>query len=378
MKEKFRCIIFAFIILVISISNIIKPEKLFSNRENRYLKEFPNINKEDILSGKFAEEIEEYTSDQFILRDKWITVKTITDLGMLKKDNGRVYFGKNEYLFEMSSKIDEKQMYENIDTINSFSSNIKKTNKDIVISALIVPSKSEALKDKLPDFVDATNEKDLFKKIDKLLNQNINIMSPIDYFYDKSDYYIYYKTDHHWTSKGAYYGYKYFMENKNEIPLEEDQFEIKTVSNDFLGTTYRKANFYKGNPDTIEKYSYKGKDKLEYNILVNEKEKEDSLFDDSYLNKTDKYSYFLGGNKAILEINTSEKNGKSILIIKDSFGNNFIAFLLSHYENIIVIDTRYFNKSIKDYIKEKEIKELLFLYNIENFVTEKSIQKLNK
>lgn len=378
MKEKFRCIIFAFIILVISISNIIKPDKLFSNRENRYLKEFPNINKEDILSGKFAEEIEEYTSDQFILRDKWITVKTITDLGMLKKDNGRVYFGKNEYLFEMSSKIDEKQMYENIDTINSFSSNIKKTNKDIVISALIVPSKSEALKDKLPDFVDATNEKDLFKKIDKLLNQNINIMSPIDYFYDKSDYYIYYKTDHHWTSKGAYYGYKYFMENKNEIPLEEDQFEIKTVSNDFLGTTYRKANFYKSNPDTIEKYSYKGKDKLEYNILVNEKEKEDSLFDDSYLNKTDKYSYFLGGNKAILEINTSEKNGKSILIIKDSFGNNFIAFLLSHYENIIVIDTRYFNKSIKDYIKEKEIKELLFLYNIENFVTEKSIQKLNK
>ena len=376
MKEKFRSIFFAFIIIVIAISNIVKPDKLFSKKENRYLKEFPEINKEVILSGKFGEEFEEYTSDQFILRDKWITVKTITDLGMLKKDNGRVYFGKKDYLFEIDNKIDEKQFDKNIEAINSFSYNINQLDKDISVSALLVPSKSEVLKDKLPEFAPIISEKNLFKKLDKILSEKINVINPIADFYDKSDDYIYYKTDHHWTSKGAYYGYKFFMENKNETPLGKDQFRIKSVTNDFLGTTYRKANYYKGLPDTIDEYSYK--DKIEYGIIVNQKEKVNSLYDESYLNETDKYSYFLGGNKAILEINTSEKNGKSILIIKDSFANSFIPFLLSHYENIVVIDTRYFNKSIKEYIREKEINEILFLFNIKNFVNEKSIQILNK
>lgn len=94
MKEKIRSIIFMGLLLSLSILNIASPKKVFSNKENRYLQEFPKLSKKTIMSGEFSKNFETYTSDQFIGRDNWISLKTITDLAMLKKDNTRVYFGK--------------------------------------------------------------------------------------------------------------------------------------------------------------------------------------------------------------------------------------------------------------------------------------------
>lgn len=373
MKDKLRSLFFAIFIIIIALINILSPEKVFSSKENRYLKEFPSINKEDIFSGKFGSEFEEYSTDQFILRDKWISLKTRTDLALLKKDNGRVYFGKDKYLFEIDNKVDKDQFDKNIQSINLF---LEKTDKNVSISGLFIPSKSESLKDKLPNYAPTIDEKALTQKLQSSLGDRINVMSPLNVFNERQDEYLYYKTDHHWTSKGAYYAYKFFMENRNKTFLNENNFKVETVSNNFLGTTYRKANYYSGVPDDIE--IYLPKEKIEYRVLINEKEKSEGLYDSSYLDKTDKYSYFLSGNNAITEINTNLKNNKSILVIKDSFANSFIPFLVNHYENITVIDLRYFNSSTSKYIEEKEVNEVLFLFNIKKFANEKSFIKLNR
>lgn len=375
MKNKITSIFLAGLLIIIAFFNIIKSDKSFSNKENRYLQKFPSINSKDIMSSKFGNDFEKYSTDQFIGRNTWISLKTIFDLSMLKKDNTRVYFGKDNYLFNIDSEIDQLQYDKNINYFNSFLDSISNNHPSIDLYALLVPSKSETLSHKLPSYASTINEEEIVCMIKNSLNDNIAILSLVDFFKEKRDEYIYYRTDHHWTSKGAFYAYKYFLEEKGMTPLLEDAFNVENVSKDFLGTNYRKTNYYSGNPDNIDVYNLK--DKLDLNIILNEKDKLNSLYDESYLDKTDKYSYFLGGDSPILEIENSHGNNKTILIIKDSYANSFVPFLTNHYGKIIVIDPRYFNIKILDYINKNPIDEVLFLFNIQNFIQEKSLNILN-
>lgn len=367
MKEKGRTILFIILILFLSIGNILTPIKTFSSKENRYLQGLPEIKYDSILSGRFNKEFETFATDQFIGRDSWISLKTIWDLSMLKKDNGRVYFGKENFLIDMDKEIDEEQFTKNITNLNIFLNKVESLG-DIKITALLVPSKSKALAHKLPSYGPTIDEGKLVDRIKSSLN--INILDLIDILSKKSNEYIYYKTDHHWTTKGAFYAYEYYLDKIGDKPLKKDDFIISKVSDDFLGTSYRKANLYLGNPDKI--YIYIPKDKVNYNLTINNQTKTYDLYDRSFLDKTDKYSFFLGGNKALIEIDTSINNEKTILIIKDSFANSFIPFLINHYDRLIVIDPRYFKGDVFGFLKDQQVNEVLFLFNIQNFVQEKS------
>ena len=370
MKGKKRTIIFASLLISLSFLNIISPTKIFSDKENRYLQQFPKVNLENIMSGKFSSDIDTYVSDQFLGRDSWIGIKTLSQLAILKKDNGRVYFGKEDYLFDTSKGVDEKQFNSNINSINTFLNKMKEYNDKIGITTMLVPTKTEVLKDKLPLFAPVIDEKGLVEKIRDELGDNIKVIDLINPLKEHSDEYIYYRTDHHWTTNGAYYGYKEYMEQMGQGPLSKDQFSINKVSNNFYGTSYRKANFYSGDPDDI--YTYIPNKAIDYNILYNNEIHSKDLYDENFLSKIDQYSYFLGGDKALIKIETSIKNGKTIAVIKDSFANSLIPFLAGHYKNIVVVDTRYYNASISDLMKEIDSDEILLLYNIQNFANEKS------
>ncbi len=370
MKSKVRSILFAIILLGLSLFNILTPSKSFSNKENRYLAQFPELKFENILSGKFSTDFEKYASDQFVSRDNWIGLKTISQLAILKKDNGRVYFGKEDYLFDVENELTEEQFALNIKNLNKFAASIK---EEIKITALLIPTKTEVLKDKLPAYAPVTDEKQLVEKIKENLDGNINVEDLIQTFKEHSNEEVYYRTDHHWTSKGAFYAYEKYMKLVGGSPLSEDDFLKEIVSDDFFGTIYRKANFYLGEPDRITKYT--PKDNIDLEIFFNNDTKEEQLYDESFLDKTDKYSYFLGGDKAIVEINTSVKNGKTIVVMKDSYANSMIPFLVNNYEHIIMVDTRYYNSGISQFVNERDVDEVLLLYNIQTFVNEKSFLK---
>lgn len=372
MKSKVRSILFVLVLLGLGIFNIIQPSKAFSNKENRYLEQFPELSFKSILSGQFSTNFEKYASDQFIARDKWIGLKTLSQLAILKKDNGRVYFGKDDYLFDVENGLSSEQFTLNIKNLNKFANSI--INKDIKIRALLVPTKTEILNDKLPSNAPVTDEKLLVEKIKVAIDKNIVVTDLIDKFKKHSNEDIYYKTDHHWTSKGAFYAYEEYLNFIGASPLKEEDFIIESVSDEFYGTSYRKANFYLGNPDTISKYTYKNPVDLEISYNNNMTQSND-LYNNEFLDKTDKYSYFLGGDKALMEIKTSVKNDKTLVVLKDSFANSLIPFLVNNYEEIIILDTRYFNNSIGQFINEREVDEILLLYNIQTFVNEKSFVK---
>ena len=192
----------------------------------------------------------------------------------------------------------------------------------------------------------------------------------------KREEYIYYKTDHHWTSLGAYYGYEALGDYLGFKAVEIEQFNKDLVSDRFLGSMYRKVNVFKGSPDRIFKY-YLDEDVLDQ-LIVNNESIRDSLYDESFLDKNDKYSYFLGGDYGLVEINTKINNGRSLLLIKDSFSNSMVPFLSQHYQTIYMIDARYFGKSITEFIEERDIEDILMAYSLSNIVGSKALNVLIK
>lgn len=374
MKEKQLTILFIIIIGSLTFLNLISPSKGFSEKENRYLQQIPMLSWSNVLSGNFASSFEKYSGDQFILRDYWVGLKTLSEKSLVKKDNGRIYFGKDDYLFDVKAKFDSGQYNKNIAYLNQFVRNLHVIDKNIEITALLVPTKASTLKNLLPSYAPILDEAKLFADIKKDLSNNISLVSPQRTLSLNKN--TYYKSDHHWTSFGAYLSYREYLEGKLEKPLALEEFCVEVVTKEFLGSSYRKANLFSYKGESISKYTLKKADKL--SITYNENQKRDSLYEEGFLEKTDKYAYFMGGDHALVKIESEVLNNKSLLVVKDSFANSMLPFLVSHFNEIYVVDPRYYNGSIANLVEENNINEVLLLFNIQTFVLEKSLIKLNK
>ena len=177
----------------------------------------------------------------------------------------------------------------------------------------------------------------------------------------KKEEYIYYKTDHHWTTDGAYYAYEKFCEEAGILKKKKSEYDIETISKDFYGTSYSKAGFKDITPDTIKIYI--PKDKENYKIEYSDSKIEDNtLYSMDNLNKKDKYAVFFGGNHPLVKITTGIKNNKKLLVIKDSYANSFVPFLTSIYNEIYMVDLRYYDDSVTKLAKLNGIDNILFLY----------------
>lgn len=173
------------------------------------------------------------------------------------------------------------------------------------------------------------------------------------------DKYVYFRTDHHWTAQGAYYAYIAFCDASGEVPVSLEKYGTGKVEG-FLGSTYSATlnNKLKNNPDTI--HYFRPFAKHEYNIYY-EGAMRMSLLDMSHAKQKNKYRIFLSGDRPLGRIVTENQNNKKLLVIKDSYGNAFVPFLLPHYKEIYVVDPRQYKKSTIGLIKDKGIQEVIFL-----------------
>ena len=358
MKDKSRIVIFVLVLLSMTLINLFSKDKVFSERENRLLAQFPSLSLKSFMDGSYNSKFEVYASDQFLLRDSWTGLKTRMDLLLLKKDNTRVYYGKDDFLFDVDKILDNNRFEKNMESINTLKESISKP-MDIVL----IPSKSNIYPDKLPYKAPVINETVLLNDIKKALDEDISVLSMMDCFVSKNNEDLYYKTDHHYTSLGAYYTYKEYIESIGLEAYPLSSFNQVVVSKDFLGSLFRKSNYYAGEPEEILKFEIDD----DITIHVNGTDERIELYDSSYLEKSDKYSYFLGGDHPLLEITTSQKGSGTLVIVKDSFANSVIPFLTLHFENIIVIDERYYNLPLKDLLDTINYDRILYLFNQRTF-----------
>ncbi|MGN1122927.1 MAG: DHHW family protein [Eubacterium sp.] len=372
-KKKISSIIcvFCVILIFLSVSGFCKPQSDFSVNENRALQTRPEISFEAIADGSFQKDYESYLCDQFVFRDFWVKAKTAVLRTIGKRDINGVYFGKNGYLLEKSSPddFDEDLSYDNISFLTEFLN--ARTDKYNSVSCILVPSKTEVLSNQLPKNAPACCFDETYDEIKDLLEDDVNYIELKKPLKEHKDEYIYYKTDHHWTTLGAYYGYCEYKNALGERPQPIESFTQTRVSDSFIGSSADKVQTYES-ADIITRFDSKKPAKVTVDYY-GDFEKTNTVYHKDLLDEKDKYAYFLGGNYARLTINTDVKNGKNLLIIKDSFANSFVPFLLNDYESITMIDLRYSNQSIDEIEKEHpQATDLLVLYNTEKFLADEN------
>lgn len=372
LKNSNKIIISIFILFILSINilNICIPDRSFSELENRMLAQKPKFTVKGLISGRFTRKFEEYVTDQFAFRDFWVGIKSDAERLTLKTINNGIFFGNDGYLLEDYKKSDQ-QLIENIKFINNFASRLP----NVSTYLLLAPNSVKIYEDKLPPFASPYDQLKAIEKVKDGLDSDIAFVDAYDILKNMKDEYIYFKTDHHWTMRGAYYAYRELAKIIGVKPYDLKDFTSEIVSDNFYGTFYSKANNRHLAPDVIE--ILKSDSDIKYEIYYADEDRyTDTLYDLKHLDKKDKYSVFLGGNHSLMTIKTNVKNNKKIVIFKDSYSHCFIPFLANHYEEIHVIDLRYYKLDAYKYIEEHDIKEALFIYSVSNFTTDENIKWL--
>lgn len=342
----------------------------YSETENRPLKNFPEISAQNIIDKSYMNGIEAYLSDHFPFRINWVKAKMTAERLSGKSAINNIYICSDRML-EKLPEPDYREINLSVNAVNKFSDTY-----DTEVYALIAPTSAGIYGDELKDYFPQINQKSLIADIYNKLNEDIGVIDIWDSMYTERDKYLYYRTDHHWTSEGAFTAYKYAAKKMGITSFED--YDIIHVSSDFRGTFYSKCLYDGLKPDIINLYK-SNNDKTAVDVLmndgINEQHTNDIYFPD-FLDTNDKYCFFLGHNRALTDIKTNTDTDKRLLLIKDSYANSIVPFFIQNYSQITVIDLRYLKTAVTDFINPDDYDQTLFLYNASTFSTDKNIKNI--
>lgn len=363
-------VIFMVLLLGLAGKEALSHQRTYSPVEKRELQTRPEISITKVLDGRFQKKYESYLRDQFPGRDHWVSFQTDMELFMGKNEIHNVYIGKNHYLLEHYTKkeFDPQQISKNLQALEKF---VGKAKQNADVHVMMVPTKSWVLREKLPAFAPHYKEQKFYDALQQKLEKEDVLISVEPVLDAHKEEEIYYRTDHHWTTLGAWYAYEQYTKAVGgDLQRAQGKKKFRCISKDFYGTTYAKIN-YARQADKIEIYEPADKLRVVYNMG---EKKTKTLYDFSFLKTADQYSVFTGGNQAVLEITGGIKNGKTLLLIKDSFANSILPFLAEDYEKLVVVDLRQLNVSGDRLFEMFSPTDILILYNSAQFAQDKEFE----
>lgn len=351
------CLLFIF-------TNRLKYSKnpIFAENENRYLNTLPKLELKSLKDGSATQSLEDWFSDHFFARNFFMNVRAGSEKLLGKTEINDVYLCRDGFLIE-KPKVDDR-LNKIGDILKSFNKKIEKAD----VRLMLVPTAITVYSDKLPANADIGNQLDYMNRLYELSGiKKIDVSSALasaSYKYSGSTYEnsLYYRLDHHWTSLGAYIAYNSFCKEKGIAAVPFGSLNKRKISDDFKGTVYSKVNDFSLKGE--EMYSYDNKDRVA--VKYNDIDKEfDTLYAEEYLDKKDKYSYFLNNLHGYVCIeNLDSENDRELVIIKDSYANCLVPMLVKHYKKIHVFDTRIYKEKVSDFINKNNACEVLILYNL--------------
>ena len=280
-----------------------------------------------------------------------------------------MFIGKNGQLLEDIAVPDKEQLEANINAVKNFA----QTYENIPTTVMLVPDAACILNDRLPAFATVEDQRQMFGMVERNLGDTVNWVDTVSVMNKHKSEKLYYKTDHHWTTQGAFYMFKdtaSLFGIKGDV---SDDYVSYTVTDDFNGVLASKSGVGLDEKEKIDIYvPTNGDDDVIVNY-VNETKKTTSLYDSSKLKTRDKYGVFLGGNTSVIDIKTVSTSQKRLLVVKDSFADCFIPFLTPHYREIVVVDPRYYSGTMQDIMDTYRITDTLILYSGNTFFTDNNI-----
>ena len=354
-------------ILFLSVGTWIAPDVAFSANENRYLQEAPEFSGESVLSGRFESQMETYLSDQIIGREKWVSGKTLTEALAGVRDINGVYLCAGGRVVERltETQFNWSQYRKNLFQIDQLREACRQN--QIPLDLLMVPTAACVYQEDLPAHALVFDEEKAFEQAKELLGDSL--LDSREALRQNKERNVFFKTDHHWTGYGAFLAYKDYLERlgRDVSDLTYENTEPQVLTKEFKGTLYSKVLLDTLGIDTIE--TPKAGMTMDYQVRIGEKTY-DSLYFENWLDQKDKYAVYFGGN--FDQVDISVKNGEGtekLLVIKDSFANSFVPYLLNDFREITMVDTRYYRGDISELAQDYD--RVLVLYSISNLAEER-------
>lgn len=360
------CLIF---VSVFGISIFTVPKSDFSLDENRALETLDGISLGDTISGELSERLSNFFCDQFPLRRSFTSLKASTELTLGRGENNGVIFGKSGYLMIKPKYADMSLYYENLESIKEFCRGYEESGIDTAV--FFAPRAVDVLGVYLPDgYADGDMDEPwavAYEKIPELESVNAEL-----YEAAARGEYVWYRTDHHWSSLGAYYAYAEICEEFGIFACPRSDIVFEKAAEGFCGSVYSKAGVSEVCADDIYICRDTGSDYISVNYDTGEVR--DGLYFREYVEKKDKYSIFLGGNHGHMGVYSAGER-ETLLVIKDSFANSAIPYLARNF-NLEIYDLRYFNGAISEEIEKIAPDKILILYGIDTVLTDASPKRL--
>ena len=361
------CVFYAFLAGLL-VWHLALPDRARSETENRTLAQFPDFSWETLRNGSFTAGVEDYFADQFPLRDDWTGLKARCEQLLGKREFNGVYLC-GDTLIARVEEPDEAQVEKNLSYVERFAG---MTEGQVLLG--LIPSAAEVWQKKLPKGAPSFDQAAFIQKAEETGLPAVDLLGALS---EHAEGPIYYRTDHHWTTQGAFYGANAILKTLGRETLKEDDFTTYSASDEFDGTLYSTSGIHWLRPDTMEYWVEEGN--LNVTTWKSGKPEAGQLYDRSYLEHKDKYSSFLGGNQPLCVVeNPDIQDGSKILLIRDSYSDALAPFLAQRFAQVHLIDLRYYHASVAAYAAEQEIDTILLLYSVSNFITDQNLIYLTR
>lgn len=359
-------------ILCFSVWCLVAPKQTFSENENRALASWPVYSFTALKDGSYMSGIQTYLSDHFPLRDPFMTLKTKYEMLTGREEINDIYLAKDGYYIEAyKTPKQQKKIITQFQKLQDAITTDAKQNVRVMLVPTAISTYNAKLPGSAPDRgvlrqVDTMNE--IYAALPNM--QKVDAWSALQAAAAQEATDLYYHTDHHWTTHGAYVGYQAYCGAAGLSPIPEADFQKTCVTTDFHGTIFSKLHDSTVPGDAITLYENPA------NQLTvsypDTGEMTDTLYNRDYLAQKDKYSMFLNNLHPLVEItNETAGSDRQLVLIKDSYANSMVPFLVNHYQKIYVFDTRYYRFGPSSFINEHpEVTDVLLLYNMNTIDTD--------
>ena len=349
--QRVTAAVFCLFLAGFGLAHVLLPDRDFSPVENRSLEGLPAFSWSALADGGYTAGLERYLADQFPLRDGWMGLKNRMEYLLGRREFHGVYLCGDTLInrVEEAGRADQ-----NLDCLRRLAEMT-----DLPVYTALIPTAAEIWRSKLPRGAESFDQRAYLERARAL--PGLHWVDVGGALADHAGDPLFYRTDHHWTSLGAYWGYTAVMEAMGEVPAPLGSAE--TVSESFRGTLYSTSGVHWLEPDTIERYvSGQG-------VTVEAGRETRGLYVDSFLDEKDQYASFLGGNGPLYIVrNPAAASDETLLVVRDSYSDSLAPFLSQQFAEIHLLDLRYYRTGVAQYAQNVGADRILVCYSVENFI----------
>ena len=368
-KNKLLLLLFGGFLLAMCALFLFGPKETFSPREKRFLAGAPDAELGEILSGRFGRQAEDWAADHLPGRDFFLNLGAEADRLENLQVTKEIYRGKSGRLYERPAPWDEAVIGRNMAALTAFAETVAQP-----VDLALVPSAGYWMAEDIPGLADPYEDEAIVESAYALASPPIRTLNLIDSFREQPEKgALYYRTDHHWTSLGAYTAYRSYMEAKGRACPKPEDYRVGTAEG-FYGTSYARACFWGLPAESLELWDSGGS----FTVRFSERDEAyTSLFFPERLQEADKYPVWLDGNHPLVTITNRDPEARGkLLVIRDSYANCLGCFLADSYARVTLVDLRYYRQPVSELCAREGFDDILFLYSVGNFMTDSNIVRL--